>query len=313
MAAWLKLGDETVAFEHDVVPREALQKFVAFEALETLARRQAETILEDAGAEACDIADKARADAVSVTRLGYAQGRRDGLRHWHAKALLQRAEAAARHGSLREQLAGMVAQATARLVQGPVLDQYLAQALRALDDMAAQDLVLSVTLHPGDRATAQAAIDLLQPHWRDGCVVKLIEAESAEPGTCRCESAHGYVDASLSVQLATLRQAAMGALAGLQLPDDVLQPPPEAAAPVAVFDPDAATVHPGQAMRRGQPSPMSMSFPEYGNPGFGGPYDDGDDGFEDDDDENDEYDGDGDEGGGFPGPAVPGAGGKPRW
>ena len=308
MAAWLKLGDETVAFEHDVVPREALQKFVSLETLETLARRQAETIVDDAGSQARDIAEKARAAAASVTRLGYAQGRRDGLRHWHADASVQRAEAAARHGSLREQLAAMVAQATARLVQGPVLEQYLAQALRALDDMAARDLVLSVTVHPGDRAVAQAAIDLLIPHWREGCVVKIVEAESAEPGTCRCESAHGYVDASLSVQLATLRQAAMGALAGLQLPDDLLQTPPDAPAPPEVFNPHAPPVQRGHGMRRETGAPMA--FPEYGDSGFGGDaYDD--DGFDDEDDDRED---DEDIEGGFPGlPASPGPGGKPRW
>ena len=314
MAAWLKLVDAAIAFDHDVVPREALSSFVTLEALETLVRRQAEGIVEAASFEAREMADKARADAATVTRLGYAQGRRDGLRHWHAETLRQRAEAAMRHGSLREQLAGMVAQATARLVQGPVLAQYLAQALHALDDLAAQDLALTVTLHPGDRATAQAAIDLLQGHWRDGCVVKIVEAESAEPGTCRCESAHGYVDASLSVQLATLRQAAMGALAGLHLPDDL---PAEPAAPAPAAEPHAASGLAGRPPRRFAESPMA--FPEYGDAGYdGGEYDDGEDDFDDDDEEGQGH-ADHADARDFPGADTPAtttataAGGKPRW
>lgn len=297
MAVWLKCGLEAIAFDDDVIPREALQRLLTLDALDAHAHEQRDSLMGDAESAATAMAAKARNDAAAVTRLGYAQGRRDALRHWHAEASAQRASAAARHGELRGRLADMVVQATARLVRGPVLDQYLHDALQALDSLAESEQTLTVSLHPDDCAVAQAAIDALQPRWPDGTVVKLVVSDALARGSCICESAQGYVDASLSGQLATLRQAALGALQDLQDLQDLQalhlpEPHPK----------DAVDTSTPIAPPPAQPSPdQRLSMPSY----F--PYS-----HEDDDADNEEDDGFDDDGS-FeeePSPAGPR---EPRW
>lgn len=241
MAVWLSCGPVAVTFDNDIVPREAMQRLVSLEhllaearvqadALRAAAQAEAQETRAEAQAEARTVAEKARREASAVTRLAYAQGRRDGLRHWHAISSQQRREAATLLGSQRERLAGMVAQATASLLQGTALELYLDAALEALDRLAEESMTLSVTVHPDDCATAQRTVERLRPHWRDGTVVRLLPSAAVARGSCICESAGAYVDASLSLQLATLRQAALGALDDLQLPDDVAPPPAPAPA-----------------------------------------------------------------------------------
>ena len=309
MALWLKCGPAELAFDHDIVPREAMQRLVqcdeitraaqdASEALLAAAADEARGHLEAASTQADALAAKASRDATAVTRLAFAQGRRDGLRHWHAEDSLRRQAAAATYGTQREHLADMVVQATASLMEGATLDAYLGAALDALDRLAERDMTLSVSVHPDDRPVAQAAVERLQPKWRDGTVVKLIEVSTLARGSCICESPQGYVDASLSLQLATLRQAALGALQGLSLPDDVAAPPepawvaPEPPVPVSPFPAHPALPRPG---------PDAGFSPElYGMRGLGypaggtrGDEDDDDDPFDDgfgeyDDDEPDD-------------------------
>lgn len=290
MAVWLKCGPGELAFDDDVIPREALQGLLTLEALEAHAGARREALLAEAESAVAAMAAKARTDAAAVTRLGYAQGRRDAVRHWHAEAGAQRAAAAARHGTLRGRLADMVVQATARLVQGPVLDQYLQAALQALDGLAEAEQTLCLTLHPADSAVAQAAIDVLRPRWKDATVVKIIESDTLARGSCLCESAQGYVDASLAVQLATLRQAAMGALQDLPLPGE---PPDELPGPGPDATPDlppgmsanmSANMSPPRDPAPGRSDaglPLPSYFPYADDYGDDDP-DAEDDGFDDD-------------------------------
>ena len=298
MAVWLKCGADSVAFDDDVIPRDALQRLLSLDALETHAGEQRESMRQASESAATAVADKARSDAAAVTRLGYAQGRRDALRQWHAEASSQRAAAAARHAELRGRLADMVAQATARLVRGPVLAQYLHEALQALDGLAELESLLTLTVHPEDSATALAAVDALRHRWPDGTVVKIIESDTLARGSCVCESAQGYVDASLSVQLATLRQAALGALQGLEMPG--LLPPL-----VTGGSPDPAT-RAGPSAE--QPVPMP-AYPTYATDADPDDREDEDPDDDDDDDDDDDFD-DEDM---FDDESVSEGGQRPRW
>ncbi|WPB57942.1 FliH/SctL family protein [Xylophilus sp. GOD-11R] len=306
MAVWLKCGRVDVAFEDDIIPHEAMESLASIEGLEAAAADLLAAMKATAQAEAADIVaraqteataliDKAREDAAASRRLGYAQGRRDAVRQWHADARRQRERAAGRFGSTRETLADMVSQATASLVQNES-STYMSAALQALDALAERDLALTVAIHPDDQAVAQEAIDRMKPLWREGTVVKLVLSDQAERGHCICESAQGYVDASLSVQLATLRQAALGALDGLRLPDDlddVAEPGSVAAATVAPPLMPMPTPRsmveppPGFDLRRAgiAPYPGGSAFP--GLPAFDDEYDDLDD-FDDEPDGHDE-------------------------
>lgn len=290
MAVWLKCGTDSVGFDDDLIPRDALQRVLSLDMLEAHAGLQRAALLRDAESAAAEVAAKARSDAKAVTRLGYAQGRRDALRHWHAEAGAQRAAAATRHGELRDRLADMVVQATARLVRGPVLEQYLHEALQALDGLAEAESLLTLTVHPDDCATAQAAVDALRHRWPDSTVVKIIGSDTLVRGSCHCESAQGYVDASLSLQLATLRQAASGALRELDLPG--VFPPMEAEVPPSA----AAPARPSTADRLPMPSYRPYSLDE-----------------ESEDDEPEDDDQDGFEDGAFGDESAHGSGRGPRW
>jgi len=276
MAVWLKIGLKEVAFENDIVPRESMCVLTDLEhlaataqddaqALRTEAERHAAECVEKAEADAVARAAKAEADAAAVTRLGYAQGRRDGLRHWHAQASAQRQAAGKVYRGSRERLADMVVQATASLLQGEMLESYLSAALSVLDHLAEKDMTLSVKVHPDDRAAASLAIDRLRSAWRDGTVVKLIDMPRLARGSCICESPQGYVDGSLSLQLATLRHAALGALEGLRLPDDMVDAPaagPSADLPGQADRADRADRLDQQAPHRlGEPRPTDAMAP----------------------------------------------------
>lgn len=293
MAMWLKCGSCELAFDDDIVPYEAFARLGELDALATQAREDAATLQGFAHAEAGRVQaeahiqadalmEKARKDASAVTRLGYAQGRRDALRHWHAEAVAQRKAAAALYGGQRELLADLVVQATASLLQGPSLGGYFESALRAIDSLAERDQTINVTVHPDDQAVALEAVERLRGHWRDGTVVKLTASADVAAGSCICESPQGYIDASLSLQLASLRQAAMGALEDLRLPEDVLAPE----APVTAGDAAPAVREPARTQYPVQPLPPGFYEPQ------GSLYDlDGDEDEEDSEDEDDNFDG----------------------
>ncbi|MCZ2498189.1 hypothetical protein GN316_15595 [Xylophilus sp. Kf1] len=265
MAVWLKCGVDSIAFDDDIVPCDAMQRLISLDALDEHARSQREALRLAAESAAAERAARARSDAAAVTRLGYAQGRRDALRHWHAEAAGQRAAASARHGELRGRLADMVVQATAQLLRGPALDHYLRDALQALDGLAEAECMLSLTVHPDDHPVARQTVETLQSRWPDGTVVKITVSDGLARGSCLCESPQGYVDASLSLQLATLRQAALGMLQGLRLPGELTDPLPEdplaAAAPAGAAAPHLPAESP--ADRQAGPRPPMPAYFSY--------------------------------------------------
>ena len=95
----------------------------------------------------------------------------------------------------------------------------LADAAQRLETMRAQRLAqaedaarLTLRLHPADRAAAERALAAAPQPWLAGLAVALEDDASLAPGSCRCESSTGWLDASLEVQLEAVGRVAARSL-----------------------------------------------------------------------------------------------------
>jgi type III secretion protein L len=209
MAVWLKLGEQALRVEGALLPREEAQALLDMEALWVQTHQEVQAHFGQARRET-------EQQALQAQQQGYEAGRAQALQEWHALAAQQRAQQQRLHEGLRERLAGMVAQATAQILQQDQADAFFAQALRNLDLLAEQSRALKVTVHPDDLPAAQAALGDQASRWKDGTILKWECAPGLATGTCLCESELGLIDASLQPQLVALQAAAQAAISSME-------------------------------------------------------------------------------------------------
>lgn len=172
-----------------------------------LVQRDAERIAhaEQASREALDAA------LAAAREQGLALGREEGRRESHEKlaaTLVSLAEASARERERLQSSIGALALQVARKMLGQIPDDTL---LAALADAAARETLtappIALVVHP-DQADAVRARLTLHAADHDATLRCEVRAEAGcPPGTCRLETEHGAVDASLEAQLARLADA----------------------------------------------------------------------------------------------------------
>ncbi len=223
MVVWLRHADVDVGVIDGVVPREAFEQFAsladAAQRLETMraqrlaqAEDAARRLLDEARLQADALAERAREQEQAARVRGHEAGMRQALDEWHAAAARGRALAARSHAALRERLAAMVVEAVRQLVLAEPGESFFAAALARLDKLAEDAARLTLRLHPADRAAAERALAAAPQPWLAGLAVALEDDASLAPGSCRCESSTGWLDASLEVQLEAVGRVAARSL-----------------------------------------------------------------------------------------------------
>lgn len=229
MDLWLKPDGSISDASDDILPRSQVGELRDLAQLRCDWRQEATAVLDNsrtealcivsaAKSEAANILGRAEADARRVLKLGYARGRREALDAWQEESSAARRELNSRFAAWREDLANLVAEATAKLIAETQADAFYTAALRQLDRLAEESSVLEVIVHPDDRATADAALAALGTRWADGTIVRLNVDASLAPGSCICDSPLGCIDAGLATQIAALRRAARRSISSAEPP-----------------------------------------------------------------------------------------------
>lgn len=172
---------------------------------------QAQALLADAEAQAAELEARAAQRYEHAAGEGYEAGLREALADWHARVMRSPdADGLTPQRRQRDRLAQLVALAVEQMVAASDPADLFRRAAATLEQIVADGSPLEVRVHPADLRAATVAFGEAGRSWREvGCAVRLrVQADAAlEPGSCQCESDLGAVDASLSLQLAAMREA----------------------------------------------------------------------------------------------------------
>ncbi|MEJ0003132.1 MAG: FliH/SctL family protein [Pararobbsia sp.] len=132
------------------------------------------------------------------------------LSEWQERALHAHAHAQTLGRQRRDRLAELVALAAEQIVATSDPAALFARAAKAIEHIVADSSPVHLRVHPADLAAARSAFDEAALGWREtGRAVRLLVNADAtlEPGACVIETDLGALDASLSLQLAAMREA----------------------------------------------------------------------------------------------------------
>jgi type III secretion protein L len=219
------------------------------DAMLAAARDEAEAIVEDARAQAAELAAQAQADFDGAAQRGYDDGMRNALADWHARSVAMPTDARTPDERQRERLAELVALAVEQIVASSDPALLFARAASTVERIVADGSPVRVRVHPADLTAATAAFDAAAAGWRAaGRAVRLdVRADAAlAAGACVCETDLGALDASLDLHLAAMRDAlsrALGSVAnGTGMAEQDEQAKHEAPQDAGETAPDGGTV-----------------------------------------------------------------------
>jgi type III secretion protein L len=208
---------------------EALALDDAWQALRTrgeselaAAQQQAQALLDEARVQADALVEQAAQRFEEAAAEGYDAGMRNALADWH-QYVARKPDVDTARQRQHDRLAELVALAVERLVAASDPTDLFRRAVATLEQIVADGSPLDVRVHPSDLRAANAAFGEAARSWREvGCAVRLrVQADaSLAPGACVCDSDLGSVDASLDLQLASLRTALARAVSSIAAPDD---------------------------------------------------------------------------------------------
>ncbi|HWX12270.1 MAG TPA: type III secretion system stator protein SctL [Trinickia sp.] len=185
------------------------------------AREQAKAIVDEAQAQANALSARAQEDYASAAQRGYDAGRQQALTDWHERSTLTNERGRTIAWRNRERLTELVALAVEQIIGATDPQALFARAAMTVERIVADGSPVHVLVHPADLAAASAAFSEVALGWREaGRAVRLqVRADPAlAPGACVCDTDIGTVDASLSLQLAAMRDALSRAVQSV--PDD---------------------------------------------------------------------------------------------
>ena len=230
-----------VVIQTDIVRREELVTLLACDQLEQAVQLQVQERLAQASAQAQSIVQQAQAEAERMRhvarkrflrsgRLGYAAGQRAAVRDWNRQCIHSLDDAQQRWHAEREHWIEVVVDACSALLhdQDPsALYQRAAHALDRVGALKARGLTVHVAYGQGKQA--RAAFAALTPTG-DSVRIAVCESDAIAPGNCRCEWAGGCLETGLQLELEMLREA-LGRATPTSPPPAESAPPPHAAAP----------------------------------------------------------------------------------
>jgi type III secretion protein L len=185
------------------------------DAMLATAHEQAAAITAQAECEATALREAARLSFESAQADGYQAGREEALADWYRRSAEASKDRRAIQTMLRDRLAELVVVAVEQIVRSEDSSTLFARSACEIDRIADGCAYLSVRVHPDDYAAATREFDRFALEWSErGRAIPLtvVADRKMTPGDCICESDLGIVDASLSIQLAAMRNAVARAL-----------------------------------------------------------------------------------------------------
>jgi type III secretion protein L len=217
------------------------------------AREHAKAIVDEAQAQANALSARAQEDYASAAQRGYDAGRQQALTDWHERSIHTNERGRTIAWRHRERLTELVALAVEQIIGAADPQALFTRAAMTVERIVADGSPVHVLVHPADLAAATAAFSEVALGWREaGRAVRLqVRADTTlAPGACVCDTDLGTVDASLSLQLATMREALSRAVQSV--PDDTAFEEEAAADPIGAnhLDSDGSAEcgarHPGE-------------------------------------------------------------------
>ena len=207
-----------VVIQTDIVRREELVTLQACDQLEQAVQLQVQEHLDKAIAQAQSIVQQAQAEAERIRhvarkrfrrsgRLGYAAGQRAAVRDWNRQCIDALDDAQQRWRAEREHWIGVVVDACAALLHDQDPSALYQRAAHALD-CAGASKARGLTVHVayGEGKQARAAFAALTTA-KDSPRIAVCESDAIAPGYCRCEWAGGCLETGLQLELEMLREA----------------------------------------------------------------------------------------------------------
>ncbi|CBJ40496.1 type III secretion system protein hrpF (plasmid) [Ralstonia solanacearum CMR15] len=197
------------ADRHRVVELDAAVQAVYEErdAVLVAARAKAKAIVAQGRAVADNLIKDANERAANSEQLGYAEGQRKALAEFHASMLARAYSEAESTRRVEARLQTAVMQAVERIVLESDRQALFARVASTLGGVLQSQARLTLRVCPAELDAARAAFARAVEGGLFNATVEVLADDSTKPGDCRCEWDHGVADASLSVQLAALRNA----------------------------------------------------------------------------------------------------------
>jgi type III secretion protein L len=210
----------------DIVARETFGALVDLDTAYARAAQDAQAELDSAREEAARIVEAGRAQAQALTNdarreyeqaaeRGFEDGMAKGVAEWLETIAEAGGEARASQEQMRARMAEIVAMAVEQIVRTEGVGALFERALVAVDGIVEGSTYLRVAVHPDDLDDARAAFDAFARRWRElGRPLPLTVSADTRlaRGSCLCESDLGFIDASVTTQLRTMRAAISRAL-----------------------------------------------------------------------------------------------------
>lgn len=171
------------------------------------ARAKAKAIVAQGRAVADNLIKDANERAANSEQLGYAEGQRKALAEFHAAMLARAYSEVESTRRVEARLQTAVMQAVERIVLESDRQALFARVASTLGGVLQSQARLTLRVCPAELDAARAAFARAVEGGLLNATVEVLADDSTKPGDCRCEWDHGVADASLSVQLAALRNA----------------------------------------------------------------------------------------------------------
>lgn len=231
MWVWLHSGGLQVGVEDGLIRRRDLAGFDELQGLLGSLRAEAERLADQARIDAEAMRHEAETAAEAIRRQahgeaddirrnaqeqGLAQGLAEAAERWHARRLEAQRQRTQELAAQQQVMASVVVTAVERIVRAEPARALFEQALTQVHDLLREASEARLCVHPGDVASAGEAVQTLPRRAGADVALRVVADASLAPGACRFESDLGVLDASLDLQLASLRRAIDGAQAKAQ-------------------------------------------------------------------------------------------------
>ena len=214
MAFWLNVGPQSIGLDDGIIRQadlayvvEACRLSEAAENLRAQAAEESENIIQAAHQEAADIHSAAELEAEQICQTAFTTGMEDAANTWTEEVTARALEA---HESLQrssERLAGLVGLAAQRVIETEDREGLYRRALRTVTQMARESKTLTLYVGPGDHSYAESVVAGIAKQVGIELPIEVKVDMRLADGGCMFESDQGVLDASLGIQLDTIKGA----------------------------------------------------------------------------------------------------------
>lgn len=188
------------------------------DAMMALAQAQADpqAITAAAQSRADQMLERARKDARRIRREAAEEGHEEGMREsvalWHGQQLALAAQGQRLLDAMQEKMVHIVMSAVERVIEATPREALFQRAAKSVQHLSRGAMGLKLKVCMQDHPSACTALESLNTLHSLGLQLEVAVDPALQPGACVFESELGVLDASLSLQIASLRSAMSKAL-----------------------------------------------------------------------------------------------------